>query len=92
MLAFSDGTHPNGNYDTGIYRIANDAIGISCGNSSIVGVHGSNSGNFIKGVNVGQTSNICGIRRLSATPANSWEDGWMGNSTNLVFTGSDFNK
>ncbi|MDC0230931.1 hypothetical protein OAK19_03110 [Aureispira] len=90
MLAFSDGTHPNGNYDTGIYRIANDAIGISCGNSSIVGIHGTAPGNFIKGLNIGQTNNICGIRRLSNNSRNSWEDGHMGNSLQLVFTGSDF--
>ena len=90
MLAFSDGTHPNGNYDTGIYRIANDAIGISCANSLIAGIYGSNSGNFIKGLNVGQPNDICGIRRLSNNPRNSWEDGHMGNSQQLVFTGSDF--
>ena len=90
MLAFSDGLHPNGTYDTGIYRAAINAIGISCGNSAIVEIHQTPSGSFIKGLNVGQTTNICGIRRLSNPATNSWEDGHMGNSAQLVFTGSDF--
>ena len=90
MLAFSDGSHPNGTYDTGIYRVNNDAVGFSCGNSAIVGVYGTALVPFIKGLNVGQTANICGIQRLSRIAANSWEDGWMGNSAQLVFTGSDF--
>ena len=93
ILAFSDGS---GTYDNGIFRAAVDAVGFAAGGNKIVGVYGAAAGNFIKGLNVGIDSaspggvNICGIRRLSATPANSWEDGWMGNSSQLVFTGSDF--
>ena len=92
ILAFSDGTHPGGNYDTGIFRAAVGAVGFSAGGDKIVGVYGTDDSPFIKGLNVGVDAalNICGIRRLSATVANSWEDGWMGNSSQLVFTGSDF--
>ena len=81
-------------YDTGIYLYTSGVlprgVAISGDGDLIVAVLGSNSGNFIKGFNVGQTSNICKIQRLSLIPANSWEDGHMGNSANLVFTGSDF--
>jgi len=90
ILAFSDGTHPGGNYDTGIFRANVDAVGFSARGNKIVGVYGTGLPPFIKGLNVGLTINICGIQRLSATVGNSWEDGWMGNPTQLVFTGSDF--
>ncbi|MDC0230929.1 hypothetical protein OAK19_03100 [Aureispira] len=88
ILAFPDNS---GTYDTGIYLATANAIAISGGGAGIVGIFGSNFGvNFIKGLNVGQSNDICGIRRLSATAANSWGDGHMGNSQELVFTGSDF--
>ena len=140
MLAFSDGTHPAGNYDTGIYKVsANqlgisaastlelgisnlhisaqqgsagnpsynfgvtgadtntgmyrptaDAIGFSAGGVEKASIYAANSGNFIEGLNVGLTTNIAGIRRLSSTAVNSWEDGHMGNSELLVFTPGDF--
>ncbi|MDC0230930.1 hypothetical protein OAK19_03105 [Aureispira] len=93
ILAFSDGS---GTYDNGIFRADVNAVGFATGSNKIVGVYGTASGNFIKGLNVGIDSaspggvNICGIRRLSNNSRNSWEDGWMGNSMQLVFTGSDF--
>ena len=88
ILAFPDGS---GTYDTGIYLATANAIAISGGGAGIVGIFGSNFGvNFIKGLNVGQSNDICKIRRLSTNATNSWEDGHMGNSQELVFTGSDF--
>ena len=93
ILAFSDGT---GTYDNGIFRAAVGAVGFSAGGDKIVGVYGTGFPPFIKGLNVGvdsffpATLNICGIRRLSNNSRNSWEEGWMGNSRQLVFTGSDF--
>jgi len=141
MLAFSDGTFPAGNFDTGIYRqgvnqlgisagasielvvsavnhisahggaaatpgynfgitgtdtntgmyrIAADTVGISTGSVQKMGVYPANSGPFINGLNVGTTGAIAGIRRLSGTADNSWEDGHMGNSAQLVFTPTDF--
>ena len=45
---------------------------------------------MINGINVGTSTAIAGIRRLSATTANSWEDGHLGNPTQLVFTPTDF--
>ena len=45
---------------------------------------------MIDGLNVGITTTIAGIRRISANTSNSWEDGHLGNSNALVFTPSDF--
>ena len=97
ILAFSDGTHPAGTYDTGIYRAGVNIIGISCASNPTVGILGAPSGtNFIEGLNSGVDStgpggtNICGIRRISATATNSWEDGHLGNSNYVFFTAWDF--
>ena len=90
MLAFSGGIHPLGNYNTGIYGAGSPDIAFHGGGNKTGGIYGTPVANFIKGLNIGTTSNLCGIRRLSETAANSWEDGHMGNSDQLVFTGSDF--
>ena len=93
MLAFSDGTHPTGNYDTGIYRAGVNALGFS-GNSlqqaTIHALGGPFPAGFNAGLNIGTTTNVTGIQRLSLTAANSWEDGNCGNSEFIVFTASDF--
>ena len=89
-LAFSSGTHPSGNYRTGMYRKDVNEIGFSCGGLQTGALLNSNSGDFIKGLNVGTTGNIGGIKRLSATAANSWEDGNCGNSEFLYFSPADF--
>ena len=67
MLAFSDGIHPLGNYDTGIYGEASPDIAFNGGGNKTGGIYGTPDGNFIKGLNIGTTSNLCGIRRLSET-------------------------
>ena len=92
MLAFSDGA---GNYDTGIYRVQADTLGIATGGTQQVTVTSSSSAvpaTMIRGLNVGTTATggIVGIRRLSSTAVNSWEDGNCGNSSQLVFVPSDF--
>ena len=92
MLAFIDGTT---NYDTGMYRKNPNEIGFSCNSSEIAAVLNSNSGDFIKGLNVGTptgspSANIGGIKRLSAIAANSWEDGNCGNSEFLYFSPTEF--
>ena len=76
--------------NTGMYRIGADQIGLSTGGVQKVGVYNADSGDFIEGLNVGVRTNIAGIRRVSGTTANSWEDGFMGNSAAIVFTPSDF--
>ena len=93
MLAFSDVSHPAGNYDTGIYRAAVNALGFS-GNSleqaTIYPLGGAIPPGFNAGLNIGTTTNVTGIQRLSLTASNSWEDGNCGNSEFIVFTASDF--
>jgi len=39
---------------------------------------------------VGVSGGIVGLKRASVTPANSWEDGCLGNSEALIFVPSDF--
>ena len=91
MLAFSDNTHPAGNYDTGIYRISPDNIGFSITGNQGVGIYSAAIGNFIQGLNVGTTAGrVGGIRRLSDNVDDSWEDGHLGNSAELIFTPADF--
>ena len=90
MLAFSDGTHPTGNYDTGIYRNVADMVAFSTAGIQKVTCSNSDTTPFIKGINVGLQANIAGIRRISATAANSWEDGYLGNSEFLYFSPLDF--
>ena len=78
--------------NTGMYRIAADTIGFSVGDASLVSIYPSDTGNFIQGLNINLTNAgvPSGIRRLSVTAANSWEDGNCGNSEFLVFTARDF--
>ena len=78
--------------NTGMYRIAADTIGFSVGDASLVSIYPSDTGNFIQGLNINLTNAgvPSGIQRLSAVAANSWEDGHMGNSSQIVFTPSDF--
>lgn len=144
MLSFSDGIHPAGNYDTGIYRQGVNQLGISAGGGPELVVSAvnhvsadggaaatpgfnfgitatdTNTGMYrvqpdtlgiatggiqqvtvtasaapipvgmIRGLNIGTTGNVTGIRRLSAAATNSWEDGNCGNSEFIVFTAADF--
>ena len=77
---------------TGMYGVAANTIGFSTGNEQKLTIVGSSTlpAGMIDGINVGTTTNIAGIRRLSATPANSWEDGHLGNSEAIYFTATDF--
>jgi hypothetical protein len=76
--------------NTGMYRVAADTIGFATGGVQKVGVYSGAIAPYIEGLNVGTILNIAGIQRLSATAANSWEDGHMGNSSALIFVPSDF--
>ena len=87
MLAFSDAA---GNYDTGIYRNVADMVAFSTGGVQKVTCSNSDTTPFINGLNVGVQANIAGIRRLSTTDTNSWEDGHLGNSNYLYFSPRDF--
>jgi hypothetical protein len=93
-VAFSDAVHPAGNYDTGIFRSAVNEIGISCAGTQRVAIASSAAGDNIPGINVGLSggafNSTVGLRRLSTVPANSWEDGHIGNSTAIYFTATDF--
>jgi hypothetical protein len=98
-LSVQDGdvTNPAINFisdtNTGMYRVQDDTIGLSVNGEQKVTVVSSGAAplGMIEGLNVGTTSgNVCGIQRLSAIAANSWQDGHMGNSSSLVFTPSDF--
>ena len=98
QLGVTNGTAAEPSYtflndrNTGIYLVDKDTVGISTGEeqkitvASIVPPVG-----MINGLNVGTTGAVSGIQRLSATAANSWEDGYMGNSNAIVFTPTDFN-
>jgi len=70
--------------NTGIYRVADDQIGVA--------VNGALTANVAAGgLTIGEVGRVGGsLKRLSAIYANSWEDGHLGNSTQLVFTPSDF--
>ena len=75
--------------NTGMYRIDADTIGFATGGVQKVGVYSADAAPYINGLNVGTTAVIAGIQRLSAVAANSWEDGHMGNSEQIVFTPAD---
>ena len=75
--------------DTGMYLPLTDAVGFSTGGVNKVGILKADSAPYINGLNVGTTAVIAGIQRLSAVAANSWEDGHMGNSSQIVFTPTD---
>ena len=93
MLAFSDNGLPTGNYDTGMYSAERNAIGFATGGTEQATIFGTGSvlpASHIIGLNVGTTAQVTGIRRLSSTAVNSWEDGNCGNSSQLVFVPSDF--
>ena len=86
-----------GDADTGFYRIGNNSIGVAGDGELIASFWDTvTSVGYSKGLNVGAYTsgtapiNICGIKRLSATHTNSWEDGNCGNSAALNFTPSDF--
>ena len=84
-FAFTDSTN------TGIYQTDTDNIAFSCnGRQKITMGSGTPPTGMIDGLNVGITTTIAGIRRISANTSNSWEDGHLGNSNALVFTPSDF--
>jgi hypothetical protein len=57
------------------------------GSSSIASTPGASANVSSEQVEFSQTK---GLRRLSSTFANSWEDGHLGNSSNIFFTPSDF--
>ena len=79
-----------GDTDTGMYRVGPDTIGFSTGGVQKVTITDTAGGGMINGINIGTTASIAGIRRLSATAANSWEDGHLGNSDAIFFTATDF--
>jgi hypothetical protein len=81
-----------GDPNTGIYRQGADIMSISSGGTQKVTIASSSSVlPFIDGLNVGNASSIAGIRRVSATLTNAWEDGHLGNSDGIFFTPHDFN-
>jgi hypothetical protein len=96
QILFSSGTVGSpvigfqGDTNTGIFHDGSGVIGFATGGVKKVGIYDASVGDFIEGLNVGISSNIAGIRRLSDNSANSWEDGHMGNSAELVFTPTDF--
>lgn len=70
--------------NTGVFSVASDQVGFSAGGTLQANVSSA-------GLTVGVVGTVgSSIRRLAATYANSWEDGHMGNSNQLVFTPSDF--
>ena len=95
QVFFSDGSaiQPSITFEadlnTGIYRVGSDKIAIANGGIESLSID-SDYMNVYKHLNVGESANIKGIRRLSSNPANSWEDGHMGNSQALFFTATDF--
>jgi hypothetical protein len=91
-INFGIATPPDTN--TGMYGIASDSIGFSTGGEHKVGIYLASDISYTEGLNVGLPDpsfllNI-GIRRLSAIPSNSWEDGHLGNSQFIYFTAMDF--
>ncbi len=99
MLAFSDGTHPLGNYDTGIYRVQADTLGIATRGVQQVTITTSASPavlptGMIRGLNVGTNAlppgtDRQGIQRLSANSRIGWQDGHLGHSERIYFTSTD---
>lgn len=77
--------------NTGMYRVGADTLGFSVQSTQAVTIAGASPPvTMIRGLNVGTTTNVGGIQRLCNDSANSWQDGHMGNSTQLVFTPIDF--
>ena len=73
----------NADTNTGIYHIAADTVGISTGGVQRLSVSTTE-------LQIGTSGAIMSLKRLSATPANSWEDGYLGNSGFIYFTPTDF--
>ena len=79
--------------DTGLYQASSDEIGFSCGGSNAATLSGGVGGGLkvVGEIEAGLPAGGVGlIKRVSATPANSWEDGNCGNASQLVFLPSDF--
>ena len=95
QVFFSDGsaTQPSITFEadlnTGIYRLGSDKIAIANGGVKSLSIDPT-SMNVHKDLFVGEPNNVKAIRRLSSDPANSWEDGHMGNSQAIFFTATDF--
>ena len=95
QVFFSDGsaTQPSITFEadlnTGIYRLGSDKIAIANGGVKSLSIDPT-SMNVHKDLIVGEPNNVKAIRRLSSDPANSWEDGHMGNSQAIFFTATDF--
>ena len=103
MLSFSDGTHPSGMYESGIFVAQANADGnivaVSTGGEIIGGWSDGigTAGSPFEGVKQG--FNLDGnfhYRRISGTNPSvptgdtSWEDGHFGNSVRMIFTPDDF--
>ena len=88
-LAFSDGTFPAGNFDTGIFLQGANVLALSTSGSARAAATSNTTagGGGVAGFAV---NTALSLARLSATPANSWEDGHEGDSTKLWFSPSDF--
>ena len=85
VISFQDDT------DTGIYRPHDNHLAISTGGERMLTVSKSDVAPHVRGITVGNDEeDVAGIRRLSSTTANSWEDGNCGNSSQLVFLPNEF--
>ena len=84
----------NADLDTGLFTPTANTIGFSVAGLQKASINPSTGVSFIAGLNVGLPSpsfnSSTGLRRLSAIPANSWEDGYMGNSKELIILPNEF--
>ena len=79
-----------GDIDTGMFRAGANTLGFSVnGIQTATIVSAPAPLGMTPGLNVGTTSNLFGLRRVSSS-GHSWEDGNCGNSEFIVFTASDF--
>ncbi len=79
-----------GDIDTGMFRAGANTLGLSVnGIQTATIVSAPAPLGMTPGLNVGTTSNLFGLRRVSSS-GHSWEDGNCGNSEFIVFTASDF--
>ena len=72
------------NQNTGMYQSATNTVNFSTNGIERLEISTAE-------VVIGNTSNVIGIKRISALAGNpNWEDGYIGNSTELIFGPSDF--
>ena len=77
-------------FKTGFFSRGTGELGISTLGIQKINLCPKTEGDYIDGLNIGKSSQVAGIRRVSGIPENSWEDGYLGDSSGITCTPNEF--